>query len=158
MRKFILLMIVLATVMACGPKTVQESKKVIRGYWNLDEITYSEEGTFNITMMRDTSKECFEGSSWRFIPNNNTGQYAISNSDCPTGDRHFIFTIQEVDPATGLYDFLLKPTDEKKKSEDNTGFRFRLAKLSNNSMTWEQTVSLDGSPFTISMNFSKTSE
>lgn len=158
MRKFTLLIIVLATAMACGPKTVQESKKVIKGYWNLDEITYSEAGTFNITMMRDTSKECFEGSSWRFIPNNNTGQYSINDGNCPTGERYFIFTIQEVDPTTGLYDFLLKPTDEKKKSEDNTGFRFKLAKLSNNSMTWEQTVSLDGSPFTISMNFSKTSE
>jgi len=158
MKKCIALAIVLTTVMACGPKTVQESKKVLKGYWNLDEITYSEEGTFNITMMRDTSKECFEGSAWRFIPNNNTGIYTINDSNCPTGDRHFIFTIQEVDANTGLYDFLLKPTDEKKKSATNQGFRFKLARLTGNSMTWEQTVSLDGSPFTIYMNFSKTSD
>ncbi len=158
MKRIALLTFILAVAASCGPKTVQQSKKVIKGYWSLDEITYSEQGTFNITMMRDTSKECFEGSSWRFIPNNNTGTYTINNGDCPTGDRYFIFTIQEIDPTTGLYDFLLKPTNEKKKSEDNTGFRYRLAKLSNSSMTWEQTVSLDGSPFTISMNFSKISE
>jgi len=158
MKKFVLLTLILTTALACGPKTVQDSKKVIKGYWSLDEISYSEQGTFNITMLKDTSKECFEGSSWRFIPNNNTGVYTINNTDCPTGDRHFIFTIQQIDPSSGLYDFLLKPTDEKKKSENNVGFRFRLAQLSGSSMRWEQTVSLDGSPFKISMNFSKISE
>jgi hypothetical protein len=63
-----------------------------------------------------------------------------------------------MDPTTGLYDFLLKPTDEKKKSADGRGFRLRLAKLNNNSMQWEQTVSLEGQPFTIYMNFSKLAE
>lgn len=159
MKKTILLAVLAAVLFACGtPKTVQKSKKVIKGYWSLDEITYSESGTFNIQLLSDTSKECFEGSNWRFIPNNNTGNYEITDGNCPTGTRHFIFAIQEVDPTSGLYDFILKPTDEKKKSAEGKGFRLKLARLNNNSMQWEQTVSLDGKPFTIYMNFSKMSE
>jgi hypothetical protein len=156
MKKLILLALLGFTVLACGvPKTVQESKKVIKGYWSLDEISYNQSGTFNVTVFNDTSKECFEGSTWRFIPNNNTGVYTVNNGDCPTGDRNFIFTIQEIDQSTGLYDFLLKPTTPKGKSDTNAGFRLRLAQLNDNSMRWEQTVTLDGKPFKINMNFSK---
>jgi len=156
MKKLSLLIIVVSLLVACGPKTVQQSKKVLKGYWTIDNITYSESGTFNVTMFNDVSKECFEGTSWRFIPNNNTGMYTVNNEECPTGDRHFIFQIQEVDKDTGLYDFLLKPTDAKHKSTEGSGFRLRLTRLDGNTMQWQQTVNLDGKPFKINMNFSKT--
>lgn len=159
MKKIFILALIAATAYSCGPsKTVQESRKVIKGYWNLDNVTYDSAGTFNVTMFNDTSVECFEGSTWRFIPNNNTGRYNIDNPDCPTGERNFIFTIQEINADTGLYDFMLKPTNEKGKSETNAGFRLRLAQLNDSSMRWEQTVSLDGKPFKININFSKIND
>jgi len=159
MKKLIVLAVVAMTVLSCGtPKTVTESRKIIKGYWALDNISYSESGEFNVSLLGDTSKECFEGSTWRFIPNNNTGVYTINNPDCPTGDRNFIFTIQEINPTTGLYDFLLKPTNAKGNSADDAGFRLQLAQLNESSMRWEQTVNLEGSPFTINMNFTKINE
>lgn len=159
MKKILILALITVTAFSCGtPKTVQQSKKVIKGYWSLDNITYDSSGTFNVTLFNDSSVECFEGSSWRFIPNNNTGNYTIDNSSCPTGERKFIFTIQEIDSSTGLYDFLLKPTNAKGKSDTDSGFRLRLAQLDEYSMRWEQTVNLDGKPFKINMNFSKIQE
>jgi len=159
MKKILILALIAATAFSCGtPKTVQESRKVIKGYWTLDNITYDSSGTYNVTLFNETSVECFEGSTWRFIPNNNTGNYNIDNPDCPTGQRDFIFTIIEIDPASGLYDFMLKPTNAKGKSENNVGFRLHLSQLNESSMRWEQTVTLDGKPFKINMNFSKINE
>ena len=161
MRKLFSLCMLCMVVLSCGtPKTVIQSKKVMKGYWNLDNITYSESGTFNVTLLSDTSKECFEGSTWRFIPNNNSGLYTINNGDCPTGDRNFIFAIQEIDQTSGLYDFLLKPTTKQGKPDKDrsVGFRLRLSQLSETNMQWQQTVNLDGSPFTITMNFSKSEQ
>lgn len=161
MRKIFLLASLAMFTFSCGtPKTVIQSKKVLKGYWSLDAITYDEAGTFNVTFFNDTSKECLEGSSWRFIPNNNSGLYTIEDTNCPTGDRNFIFAIQEMDQATGLYDFLLKPTTRagKPNKGSSVGFRLRLAQLSESNMRWEQTVTLDGSPFKINMNFSKIEE
>lgn len=157
MKKIFVLAMIVFLVYSCGtPKTVIESRKVIKGDWIIDNIAYSEEGTYNITLFKDTSKECFEGSTWKFVPNNNRGVYTIKDDgNCPSGDRNYIFDIQEMDPNTGLYDFLLKPTDKKYKSPDNTGFRLRLSQLGENSMQWTQTVSLEGKPFTIYMNFSR---
>ena len=159
MKRIILLTIVAFSLLSCGtPKTVIQSKKVIKGYWNLTNIEYSEEGDFIVSLFDVASKECFEGSSWRFIPNNNTGNYTINGGDCPTGEHYFIFTIQEMDEATGLYDFLLKPTDAKKKSITNSGVRLQLTQLNDATMQWKQSLTVDGKPFTISMNFSKIIE
>ncbi|GAA3587530.1 lipocalin family protein [Flavivirga amylovorans] len=151
---FIFLIII--SLMSCGTsKTVRVSKKVIKGDWSLSSISYDKPGTYKIKLLSDVSKECFEGSTWKFVSNNNTGIYAINNGNCETGDRYFNFTVQEVDAETGLYHFLLKPTDIKGKSETNRGFRIELSELSNTDMQWQQTVSVDGEPFTINMNFVK---
>jgi len=156
MKIFLLLTLIAVTVISCGtPKTVIQSKKEIKGYWNLTNISYSEEGDFNVSMFDIATKECFEGSSWKFIPNNNTGNYNFAGADCPTEENYFIFTIQEMDQATGLYDFLLKPTNAKKKSATNAGYRLQLTQLSETAMQWKQTLNVDGEPFTITMNFTK---
>ena len=106
-------------------------------------------------MLNDASKECFEGNSWQFVPNNNTGTYVVNNAGCTTGMRYFNFTIKEIDEQTGLYNFLLKPTDAKGKSETNKGFRLKLTALSESNMQWQQTIYKDGKPFIINMNFTK---
>ncbi|WP_027138203.1 lipocalin family protein [Gaetbulibacter saemankumensis] len=154
--KRILLLLVTLSILSCGAsKTVRTSKKVIKGNWALTNITYDRSGNYNITLLNDASKNCFEGSYWQFVPNNNTGVYNIDASSCNTGARHFVFTIQEIDQQTGLYDFLLKPTNEKHKSETNQGFRLKLSALSDTAMQWQQTLMVEGQPFTISMNFTK---
>ena len=156
MKKAIILLVSVVVLASCGTsKTVRTSKKVMKGNWTLNNITYSETGNYNVNLLNDVSKTCFEGSTWQFVPNNNSGIYTINDANCATGARHFIFTIQEIDEATGLYDFLLKPTNEKHKSETNHGFRLRLSALSDAAMEWKQTLNVDGKPFTISMNFTK---
>lgn len=148
----------IAFMASCGtPKVVKEAEKTFRGAWTLNSITYpGATGQFDVTLFSDTSKMCFENSDWFFVANNNSGNYTIVNSGCPSGERNFKWTIQEVNPQTGNYDFLLKPVNEKGRSETgNTGFRVNLVNLTDTIMTWEQTVSLDGNPFTIRMNFNK---
>lgn len=155
MKKLILLFVAISLISCGASKTVRVSKKVIKGDWVLSSINYSQTGTYNVTLFNDASKTCFEGSTWQFVPNNNTGVYTINDASCATGERHFVFTIQEVDAETGLYDFLLKPTNEKHKSETNQGFRLKLSALSEYDMQWQQSVNVSGNSFTINMNFSK---
>lgn len=137
---------------SCGAsKNVRSKEKVIKGNWTLSKITYSKTGDYNVTLFNDTSKECLEGSSWKFVPNNNSGVYSVSSNGCVTGDRDFIFVIQEVDNVSGYYDFMLKP----KNNEANLGYRIDLKELTENTMLWRQKVMVNGSPFLINMNFSK---
>lgn len=155
MKKAIL-MVFAIILMSCGSsKVVNNAEKTIKGNWSLSSITYDKLGTYDVTLLNDAKKECFEASTWQFIPNNHTGTYSIINGDCATGDRYFNFTIQEVSYETGHYDFLLKPTNEKGKSDTNQGFRMKITLLTDTEMQWEQTVNVNGSPFVINMNFNK---
>jgi len=159
MRKILILILVGVGMISCGvSKTVIQSKKTIKGDWVLNTITYNTPGNYNVTLLNDVSKSCFEGSTWHFTPNNFTGNYNINKSSCATGMRYFRFAIQEIDKDTGLYDFMLKPTTEKYKSDDNKGFRLQLTNLSDTSMQWKQTITVEGAPFVISMNFSKSNK
>ena len=159
MKKIILFLVVMGMLNSCGTsKTVRTSKKIIKGAWALNEITFDNYGTFRITFFDDVTKTCLEGSNWKFIPNNNTGKYIITGVNCVTGARNFIFIIDEIDPETGLYDFLIKPTDVKEKSLDNTGFRLGLSHLSDTKMKWQQKASIDGKTITMNLNFSKINE
>lgn len=156
MQKTIFLLATALILCSCGTtKIVRDAKKALKGNWTLTTVTYSEAGTYKVSLLDDATKECFEGSTWQFIPNNNTGMYSIKDSGCSTGDRHFVFTIQPVDVETGHFDFLLKPTNEKHKSETNKGFRQKILTLSDTVMQWQQTVTVKGKPFIITMTFNK---
>lgn len=156
MKKVLILFSAVPFLISCAtPQAVRDSKKVIKGEWVLNSVTHNETGTFKIVLLGDENLECFEGSSWRFIPNNNTGVYTIGSAGCRVGDRNFNFEIQQIDASTGYYDFMLKPTDARGRSETGQGFRMRLAHLSETNMTWEQNLTLDGKPFRLNMNFTK---
>ena len=157
MKKLYVIIVLLILTSCSVSKAVQESKKSIKGNWTLTTINYSESGVFNVVLLKDSPADCFKGSTWQFIPNNNTGSYTLNNSICTTGMRHFVFTIEDVN-SDGFQGFLLKPTDEKHKSETNQGFRFSLLTLTQSEMQLRQTVTLDGKPFNIIMNFSKIQE
>ncbi len=156
MKKILILLFISSFLSSCSTsKTVRVSKKTIKGDWTINNVTYDTSGNYKVSLFNDVSKECFEGSTWHFIPNNFTGNYVINGSDCKTGERYFRFNIQEVDKETGLYSFLLKPTDDKYKSENNSGFRLKLSHLSDMEMQWQQKVNVNGKPFIITLNFIK---
>lgn len=154
MKKLSLILSLIILGACAGTKTVRQSKKVIRGEWTLNAVTYSEDGLFTIKLLQDASKDCFEGSDWKFVGNNNRGNYNINKSGCVNGNRNFIFTVQDTE-SEGIQDFLIKPTDEKYRSETNKGFRLTLTQLTDTYMQWQQTVNVEGRPFKINMNFTK---
>ncbi len=147
-----MLLVFVATLFSCGAsKTIKSKEKTIKGNWVLNTITYSKTGDYNVTMFDDTTKECLEGSEWKFVPNNNSGVYAITGANCISGEREFIFVIQEIDEISGYYDFLLKP----KNNESNIGFRVDLSELTASTMRWQQNLTVNGTPFIINMDFIK---
>ena len=158
MKKLLILFAAVAVMASCGPsKQAKEARKTFDGNWTLTSITYpNNPGQFDVTLFNEAAASCFTNSNWDFVSNNNRGTYTVSGSGCDGDTNFFIWSIDEENASAGLYDFLLKPTNESYKSTTgNQGFRLNLRSLSDTDMIWEQTVSLDGSPFTIRMNFSK---
>jgi hypothetical protein len=104
----------------------------------------------------DTKSQVLPSKQLAEASNNNRGTYEISGPNCVGGPRYYIWSIDEENTPQGMYDFLLKPVNEKYKSTNgNQGFRLNLVSLTGTSMVWEQTVTLEGSPFVIRMMFTK---
>ncbi|AVR46374.1 lipocalin [Christiangramia fulva] len=158
MKKLLIILFTAAVVTSCGTsKVAREARKTFDGNWRLTSVTYPyNNGDFNVTLFNQASASCFEGSTWDFVSNNNRGTYTINGVGCEDQTNYYIWSIDEENTPNGVYDFLLKPTNEDYKSTTgNQGFRLNLKSLSDSQMVWEQTVSLNGSPFTIRMNFTK---
>lgn len=157
MKKIITLSFVVL-LMSCSAhqKVVIGANKMLKGKWSLNKITYNRSGVFKVNLYNDAPSDCFSGSIWEFIPNNNTGEYSINDEVCTsTGPKNFRFTIPEP-TSDGKYSFMFKPIDQKKKSTNNDrGYRMTLEYLDANVMTWSQSVMLEGEPFVVTMNFAK---
>ena len=159
MKKIFILLATIGLLASCGgtSKVAKEARKSFDGQWTLTSVTYpNNPGQFNVTLFNEAQASCFENSNWDFVSNNNRGTYTVSGTGCDGETNQFIWSIDDENTPQGIYDFLLKPTNEDYKSTTgNQGFRLNLQSLTDTNMTWSQTVSLDGSPFTIKMNFTK---
>jgi hypothetical protein len=159
MKKLILSGFVAAFLLVgCGTQNVQkQTERTVRGNWVVDSVTYACNGQFESTLLQDVSAACFEGSQWYFVANNNRGSYSIETPTCNTGTRNFVWVIPgSKDIIEG--DLLLKPTGDNYKSESDAGFRLNVNNLTETSMTWSQSVLVNGKTVKVNMNFRKLTE
>ncbi|MFZ0491307.1 MAG: lipocalin family protein [Salegentibacter sp.] len=159
MKKFLFITVVAVLITSCGgtSKVAKQARKTFDGTWALNSVTYPQNtGEFDVTLFNEASASCFENSTWTFVSNNNQGNYEIQGPGCNGGTNYFNWSVDEENTPQGMYDFLLKPTNEKHKSTTgDQGFRLNLKTLTQDTMVWEQTVSLEGKPFVIRMNFTR---
>jgi len=151
MKKLIIFLFIAGLLSCAASKDTGSKDQTIKGDWVLNKITYSKTGDYDVTTFNDTTKECLEGSTWNFMPNNNSGVYCLNGFNCTADNRGFIFEVQEINETSGYYDFLLKP----KNNQSNVGFRIELSELSESTMKWQQNLAVNGTPFIINMSFKK---
>lgn len=157
MKKLILILFSGVLLSSCGAsEVVREARATFDGAWTLTNISFpGSSENLNVTLFNDAIAECFTNSDWMFVSNNNTGSYEVTNTDCNTDTRFFIWSISDEGMA-GNFDLLLKPTDaDYNSTTGDSGFRLNLVTVSQTSMVWEQNITFEGSPFTIRMNFNK---
>lgn len=160
MKKLVSVSMIALLFLSCSlSKQDRTARKTIDGTWNLTKVTYDTSGTFDSTLFGDTTASCFEGSQWFFRTNNSTGSYNIVNANCPTGERNIRWAANEIGKNSGIYEFTMKFTDEKKNDlQKNTGYRMTLSYLDDNTLKLVQTVSFEGQPFNINLNFTRITQ
>lgn len=153
MKKTFLVFFVTVLVVSCGvTKTERQAQKSFKGNWTLTDIELPS-ALVDVSLFQDADTRCFENSDWHFVPNNNKGTYELM--DCEAGKRDFHWSVEE-NAEDGEYYFTLKPELEGENARKvKSGFRLKLKYLDEDTMQWEQTVSYEGEPFTLKMNFSK---
>ena len=143
---------------ACSvSKEARSMKKSINGSWTLQTVnTEGITAKFTAKVFNEADLNCFIGSTWDFISNNNTGSYKLigGGTDCTTLQRNIRWTIYEQNDVPKEFQF--KRLDEKNNSlDDNNGFRLNVTALDNSTMQLKSAITFEGKPGNIVYNFIK---
>ncbi|TDD97402.1 lipocalin family protein [Flavobacterium cellulosilyticum] len=90
MKKTITLMIVAILLFACKTSSITDKKLdrkaqvAIKGNWVINSVYYPGSEYIKVNTFQLADSKCFEGSTWKFISNNNKGNMALTKSDCIT--------------------------------------------------------------------------
>jgi hypothetical protein len=89
MKKIFLLFATAALLFACKTGSITETKLDrsaqvgMKGNWTIVSVTYPGSEYIKVNSFEIADSKCFEGSSWKFISNNNKGEMALTNVNCP---------------------------------------------------------------------------
>lgn len=90
MKKIIFLLSVTFLVFSCKTQSVtntkldNKSERIIKGNWTISAVTYSGSEYFKVNSFDIADSNCFIGSNWKFISNNNKGNMTLTDANCPS--------------------------------------------------------------------------
>lgn len=88
MKKLILLSFMALAIASCkttsatSTKIDSKSELALKGNWTLTSVTYPSSDVIKVTSFGLADSKCFEGSAWKLVSNNNSGEMALTKSDC----------------------------------------------------------------------------
>jgi hypothetical protein len=89
MKQTFLLTIMVLFFVGCKTQSVTSSKLdrksqvEIKGNWVISSVTHGGSEYFKVNSFQIADSKCFEGSTWKFISNNNKGEMALTKANCP---------------------------------------------------------------------------
>lgn len=90
MKKIILLCTLAILMFACkstsatGTNTDRKSQVAMKGNWVISSVTYPGSQYVKVNTFQIADSECFVGSNWKFVSNNNKGTMALTKANCMT--------------------------------------------------------------------------
>lgn len=89
MKKIILMSAIAILLFACKTTSVtstkldRSSQVAMKGNWSIVSVSYPGSEYIKVNSFEIADSQCFVGSTWKFISNNNKGQMALTNVNCP---------------------------------------------------------------------------
>ncbi|PUZ26491.1 Lipocalin-like domain-containing protein [Chitinophaga costaii] len=135
---------------SCAPKTAATgttsfSKRALNGSWILTDIQFDgiPKGS-KVSIFDEAPYQCFIGSQWDFVSNNNKGSFTLTATDngCSTGNQPIIWSIVQ-ENGDNVFQFKKLFNGDKAKNV-TTGYKVSLSDVQATSMTWRAAVGFQG--------------
>lgn len=156
MKKILFFLSFAFLFMACSTtKVVRSSQKGLKGNWVLSSITTNHGNLVDIkSLFNQASPECFEGSQWSFVSNNNSGTYTFQNGNCSSDVSSIKWFLEE--DANGQVSFLWKFIPDGVKAKDiKAGYELKLISESDTEFSLAQDAFVEGEAVVINYYFTK---
>nr|WP_315151132.1 lipocalin family protein [uncultured Flavobacterium sp.] len=131
-------------------KLDKTSQVAIKGDWKINKVTYPGSDYFKVDSFGIADSQCFVGSNWNFISNNNKGYMSIATANCPAFSSPIVWSINK----DGM--FVLKIVETGVKSKTVTqGYLLRVANQTENSFQLIDKIDVGGQKKDITYQFEK---
>lgn len=137
MKKVLLLFIFSIALMSCKSKSVTNTKLdiksevAIKGNWKISSVTYPGSDVIKVMSFDLADSKCFIGSTWKFISNNNKGNFTLNSLSCTAYSTPITWYINKEG------NFVMKILDEAKAKTVKSGY---VLKVSNQTDTSFQLI------------------
>lgn len=148
MKKILFLSICVIALVSCGSLD-QKAQVGIKGNWTITQVTYPGSDYIKVTSFDVADSQCFVGSSWKFVSNNNTGTMEVNKAGCPSFSSPIIWTVTK----EGTY--TLKITEGQKGKHVTQGYLLRMQNQTENSFDLVDNVSVGGKSVDVVYHFQK---
>ena len=155
MKRHIIFLCLSLLFAACSTtKQVRTAQQGLKGNWTLSSVTTDQGNIVAIkTLFNQAPPDCFEGSIWNFVSNNNSGTYHFREANCDSSTHSIKWFMEENgDEVYFLWKFIpegMKPKDVK------TGYELKLLSESETEFVLEQEASFEGDLIRIYYQFIK---
>lgn len=144
MKKVILIGILSVLVFACKSKSAtatkldSKSQVAIKGDWTISSVTYPGSEVIKVTSFDLADSKCFVGSTWKFISNNNKGNFALNSPKCTAYSTPITWFINKDGQ------FVLKILDESKAKKVKEGYILSVANQTESSFQLIDKITVGG--------------
>jgi hypothetical protein len=156
MKKIILIFTCSILVFACkstsatATKIDRSSQVQIKGDWTITSVSYPGSEYIKVNSFSLADSQCFVGSTWKFISNNNKGNMALTKSNCPAFASPITWFINKEGQ------FVMKVLDAGEKAKRvKEGYVLNVANQTEGSFQLIDKIDVGGKPTNVVYQFQK---
>lgn len=155
MKKIILLFLLSILLVNCKSKSVTNTKLdiksevAIKGNWKISNITFPGSDVIKVTSFDLADSKCFIGSNWKFVSNNNKGNFSLNNSSCTSYSTPITWYINKEG------NFVMKILDESKAKTVKSGYILKVANQTETSFELIDKINVAGKITDVVYQFEK---
>lgn len=155
MKKISVFFILSLILMGCKTNTATQldnkTEVALKGNWSITSVTYPNQAYIKVTSFDVADSQCFVGSNWSLISNNNKGQMSLSKAGCGEFSSPITWFVNKDG------NFVLKILSMGEKSKKvKEGYVLRVANLTENSFQLIDNITIGSTLVDVVYQFQKT--
>jgi hypothetical protein len=155
MKKIILISLLAVLILSCKSKSATDTKLdsktqvAMKGNWTVTSVTYPNSSMIKVNSFELADSQCFVGSTWKFVSNNNKGNFSLNSPKCAAYSTPITWFVNKDEQ------FILKILDESKARKVKDGYVLKVANLTDNSFQLIDQIDVVGKATAVVYQFSR---
>ena len=126
-----------------------KSEVAMKGNWNVTKVSYPGSDVIKVTSFDLADSKCFIGSTWKFVSNNNKGNFALNSTACNAYSTPITWYINKEG------NFVMKILDESKAKTIKSGYILKVANQTDSSFQLIDKINVAGTMTDVVYQFEK---